>query len=153
MKPDERGNMTHPNTDRIFRIAPNRSATIALQSDRLQRPNGIVWDARNNRFIVVPPGGDTVVTWRPGEAQPTPLVTGSGQFDGVVLTRDESLFVCSQATSSVDALIDDRLVPAIQNVKGCADIGYDAKHERIAVPLTSQNRVEFYDVPRVPEKR
>lgn len=156
LKPDARGNMTHPNTDRILRIAPNRATSIALESDRLQRPNGIIWDTRNNRFIVVPLGGDTVVTWRPGQTQPTPLVTGPGQFDGVIVTRDGSLFVCSQATSSVDILVGNRLVPAIENVEGCADIGYDAKHDRIAVPLITQNRVAFYEVPRVPrvaEKR
>ncbi|MGI8546259.1 MAG: hypothetical protein ACR2M1_02830 [Gemmatimonadaceae bacterium] len=77
-------------------------------------------------------------------------MTGPGQFDGVIVTRDGTLFVCSQATSSVDVLIRDRLVPVIERVNGCADIGYNARHNRIAVPLTSSNRVEFYDVPKVP---
>lgn len=56
-----------------------------------------------------------------------------------------------KATSSVLMLDVDRLVPVIPNLPDCADIEYDPKHERIAVPLTSQNRVEFYEVPRPPK--
>lgn len=46
-----------------------------------------------------------------------------------------------------------RLVPVIEKVNGCAHIGYDARHDRIAVPLTANYRVEFYEVPSVPRSR
>jgi hypothetical protein len=46
----------HVGTDQIFRIGPDHKVSIALKTDTLGRPNGITWDAANQRFIVVPFG-------------------------------------------------------------------------------------------------
>src|SRR5256885_4697504 len=91
----------HPGTDQIFRIAPNRTVTVAIKSDSLGRPNGITWDAANQRFIVVPFGGKSLLAWKPGETTVTSLGTGAGQFDGVEITRDGATWVSSGADSSV----------------------------------------------------
>src|SRR2546423_7069890 len=81
----------HPGTDQIFRIAPNRTVTVAIKSDSLGRPNGITWDAANQRFIVVPFGGKSLVAWKPGDTTVTSLGAGPGQFDGVEITRDGAI--------------------------------------------------------------
>jgi len=56
-----------------------------------------------------------------------------------------------------DAKMDHQPVLAIvgqQPTVGLgADIGYDVRHNRVAVPLTSSNRIEFYEVPRTPRSR
>jgi sugar lactone lactonase YvrE len=142
VKPDARGNLEHRTTDKIFRIGSDRRVTVALSSDRLMRPNGIVWD--DGRFIVVPFGGDSIRAWRPGSQDLETLATGPGQFDGVIRTKDGRILLSSQSTASVHELKDGQLVELIKHLPGCADIGYDDKNEVVAVPLTGSNRVEFY---------
>ncbi|MEP6573348.1 MAG: SMP-30/gluconolactonase/LRE family protein [Gemmatimonadota bacterium] len=147
LRADRQGNLTHSGKDRIFRIAPDRSVSIAMQSDRLGRPNGIAWDPARKRFLVVPFGGDTVFAWSAADSTLTPLVAGLGQLDGVTLTGDNRVLISNQSTSSVQLLDGDRLVKIIDHLPGCADIEYDRVHHLLAVPLTSANRVEFYRVP------
>lgn len=57
--------MVDAGADRVFRIGSDRAVSIAVESERLAKPNGIAWDARERRFVVVPFGGDTLMTWRP----------------------------------------------------------------------------------------
>jgi sugar lactone lactonase YvrE len=148
-RPGNTGNLTDAGPDRVYRVGPppDRRATVALESDRLGRPNGIAWDARGTRFVIVPFGADTVMTWRPGNAQPAPLATGPGQFDGVVVLDDGRVLVSSKATGSVHELRGDRLVTLLEHLGDVADMGWDARRARLAIPLTAQNRVDFYQLP------
>lgn len=146
LKPDARGNMSHPNTDKVFRISQDRRVTVALNSDRLVRPNGIVWDDIQKQFVIVPFGGDSIRAWQPGSQDVQTLATGPGQFDGVILTRDGRILISSQSTASILELRDGQLVEVLTHLPGAADIGYDGKREVIAVPLTGANRVELYSL-------
>jgi hypothetical protein len=147
IKPDERGNVTHPGTDRLFRIGPDRVATIALSTDRFMRPDGIALDKRAERFLIVSYGGDTIFAWKPGSGNLEVLAAGPGQFDGIEITGEGRVFITSQSTASLWELRDDRLIEVILNLPGAADLGYDAKRRRIMVPLTGANRVEVYELP------
>src|SRR2546421_9261298 len=91
----------HVGVDQIFRIASDRKVSVAIKSDSLGRPNGITWDAANQRFIVVPFGGKSLVAWKPGDTTVTSLGAGPGQFDGVEITRDGAIWASSWADSSV----------------------------------------------------
>jgi glucose/arabinose dehydrogenase len=146
---DARGNTTHRGTDRVFRIDKERDASIAIELDRLGRPNGIVWDKVRKTFVIVPMGSDTLWGWRGGPALEL-LGRGPGQFDGVNFSADSTLLVASKATSSIYSLRNGRLTPVIQNLPDVADIGLDTKRGLILVTLTSRNRVELY---RSPETR
>ncbi len=147
IKPDERGNMTHPGADRLFRIGPDRVATIALSTDRFMRPNGIALDKRAERFLIASFGGDTIFAWKPGSGTLEVLAAGPGQFDGIEITEEGRVFITSQSTASLWELRDDRLIETIVNLPGAADLGYDAKRRRLLIPLTGSNRVEMYEVP------
>ena len=144
---DARGNLSHPGPDRIFRIGGDRVATIALETDRLQRPNGIAWDRGGQRFVVVPFGGDTIMTWKPGQAELVPLVAGPGQFDGVAAAPDGRVVVSSKATQGLHELRGDRLVTVLAQVGDVADFAWDAARGRVLVPLTGANRVDVFAVP------
>jgi glucose/arabinose dehydrogenase len=144
---DRRGNSTHPRTDRVFRIDTRRAATVALQNDRLTRPNGIVWDNSQRRFVIVPFGGDSLWTWKSGGSSLDLLTTGPGQFDGVAVKNDGTVFVSSKATSSIYAVRDGRLMPVVQHVNDVADIALDQRHGLLLVPRTGENTVEMYAVP------
>jgi sugar lactone lactonase YvrE len=145
--PDERGNVTHPGADRLFRIGPDRAVSTALSSDRFMRPNGIALDKRAERFLIVSFGGDTIFAWKPGSGNIEAIAAGPGQFDGIEIAEDGRVFITSQSTASLWELRGDRLFEVILNLPGAADLGYDAKRRRLMVPLTGSNRVEIYEVP------
>jgi sugar lactone lactonase YvrE len=143
---DAKGGVTHPSPDRIFRIAPDRKVTTALQSDTLERPNGITWDKAGNRFLVVAFGGPHLYSWKPGDAAPAVFGTGAGQFDGVEVVGS-AVWVSSWADSSVYRYENGTGAKAITGVPTPADIGYDAKRNRLLIPIFTGNRVEIWQLP------
>ena len=138
--------MTHPGPDRIFRIAPDRKASVAAQGDTLERPNGITWDAANNRFIVVAFGGPSVFGWHAGDAAPAVLARGQGAFDGVEVIGG-AIVVSSWADSSVTAFVGGTGTRLISGIPSPADIGYDVKRNRLLIPIFTGNRVEVWQLP------
>jgi len=135
----------HVGTDRIFRIAPDHKVTVAVANEALGRPNGITWDAANQRFVVVPFGGDTLVAWKPGDKNVTALGTGPGQFDGVEIVHG-AIVVSSWADSSVHRYENGQGTTIIKGVPSPADIGYDAKRNRLLIPIFTGNRVEIWQL-------
>jgi len=144
---DAKGGMTHPGVDRIFRIALKDGAvTEVAKGDSLERPNGITWDANNNRFLLAPFGGKDVQAWAPGQSV-TKLADGPGQYDGIEITRDGRVLVSSWADSSVYSLRNGKMSKIVSTVSAPADIGYDAKRGVLAIPRFDQNQVEFWKIP------
>lgn len=135
----------HVGTDRIFRVAPDRKVSVALQSDSLGRPNGITWDRANDRFVVVSFGSNTLFGWKPDQATTT-LGTGPGQFDGVEVVGN-AIWVSSWADSAVYRYVDGEGTNVITGVPSPADIGYDAKRNRVLIPIFMGNRVEIWQAP------
>jgi sugar lactone lactonase YvrE len=140
------GQVEHPGTDQIFRIGPDRKVSVAIKSDSLGRPNGITWDAANQRFIVVPFGANKLLAWKPGETTTTALGTGAGQFDGVEITKDGAIWVSSWTDSSVTRYSGGQSAKMVMGVPSPADIGYDARRNRLLVPIFTGNRVEVWQL-------
>jgi hypothetical protein len=138
------GQFEHPGPDRIFKLA-GRTITILAEGDELERPNGIAWDAANNRFIMAGFGGNSVFAWAP-DSTPRKFAVGPSTQDGVVLLPDGRVLVSSWADSSVH-LVGDSSVQLITGVASPADIGVDAERKRVGIPLFNLNRVEFWTVP------
>ena len=140
------GEMSHPGPNRIFRLGPKREISVFAEGDTLGGPNGITWDAANNRFIVVPFGTQSIFAWTPGDRAPRVIASGSGSFDGVEVLEGGRILVSSWADSSVHVIEDGRMRRLISGVPEPADIGVDAKRGRILVPLFMQNRVEVWEM-------
>jgi sugar lactone lactonase YvrE len=143
---DEQGTMTHPGIDRIFRIGERHRVSVAAEGDTLQRPNGITWDELGKRFIVAPIGGPPVFAWKQGNVAPTAIARGPGGFDGVEMVQGR-LFISSWTDSSVSAYEGGSQVKVISGVASPADIGYDAKRNRILIPVFTANRMEIWQLP------
>jgi sugar lactone lactonase YvrE len=140
------GGVTHPGSDRIYRVAPDRTISVALEGDTLGWPNGIAWDARNTRFLVVSFGKPTVLGWKPGDAAPTVVATGRGSFDGIEVLADGRALVSTWADSSLYVLAPDGTLRSyLTGLPAPADIGFDTKRGRVAVPLFNANRVEIWE--------
>ncbi|HEY6091601.1 MAG TPA: SMP-30/gluconolactonase/LRE family protein [Gemmatimonadales bacterium] len=135
----------HVGKDQVFRIAPDHKVSVAIANDTLGRPNGITWDAANQRFIVVPFGGNALVAWKPGEKTTTSVGSGVGQFDGVEIVKG-AILVSSWADSTVTRFENGQGTKLITGVPSPADIGYDAKRNRLLVPIFTGNRVEIWQL-------
>ncbi len=143
---DDVGRVLHPGPDRIFRVGPDRKVTVAVRGDTLGQPNGITLDVVGKRFIVVSFGGKSVMAWKPGDRAPSVIAKGPGQFDGVEVAGARIL-VSSWADSTVSSYETGQEVKLITGVPGPADIGYDAKRNRVLVPIFQGNRVELWQLP------
>lgn len=141
---DAQGNFIHPGPDRIFALK-GRTATVAAEGDWLERPNGIAWDGANNRFLVVPFGGNALLGWAPGAAKGDSLAAGPGMQDGVEILNGQTL-VTSWADSTVFVLDAAGAKKLITGVNSPADIGVDQVRGLVAIPLFLENRVEFWKV-------
>lgn len=142
---DAQGAMTHPGTDRIFKITGRKVA--ALTADSLNSPNGIAWDAANSRFILGPFNGTAVQTWKEGDKAPATLATGPGQYDGVEVLGDGRVLVTSWTDSTVDVIKDGVMTKVVTGVGGPADIGVDTKRNVVVVPRFSDNKLEYFKLP------
>jgi hypothetical protein len=143
---DDVGNVLHRGPDRIFRIGPDRAVTVALRGDSLGWPNGIALDPVGKRFIIVQLGGKSVLAWKPEDRAPSVVATGAGGFDGVVVAGNRIL-VSSTTDSTVSSYETGKQVRLISGVPGAADIGYDAKRNRVLIPIVTGNRVEIWQLP------
>src|SRR5881227_2739446 len=113
---DPKGAMTHPGVNRIFRIAfSGDKVTEAATGDSLENPNGITYDAANNRFLLAPFGGKDMQAWTAGKA-PTKLADGPGQYDGIEITRDGRVLISSWADSSVYSVRDGKMSKIVSGV-------------------------------------
>ena len=142
---DEKGAVTHPGVDQIFKIE-GRKAT-SLKPDSLNAPNGITWDAANGRFLLAPFQGNAVQSWKPGDKATATVVTGPGQYDGIEALSDGRILVTSWADSAVHVVQNGAITKLVPNVNGPADIGIDGKRGVVAVPRFADNKVEFYKIP------
>jgi len=143
---DDVGNVLHPGPDRVFRIGPDRKVTVAARGDSLGWPNGITVDPVGKRFIIVAFGAaKAVLAWKPGDRAPHAIAKGAGGFDGVEVAGARIL-VSSWADSTVSAYETGQEVKVITGVPSPADIGYDAKRNRVLVPILSGNRVEVWQL-------
>ena len=140
--------VTDTGRNRIYRVHGG-AATVALADSALGSPNGITWDAANDRFVVVPYGGaKALVAWRPGTATLTTIAAGpGGRYDGVEVVSGGRLVVASQADTSLHVSRGDVLVPFARTSGRPADIGVDTRRGRVAVPFIALNRVEIWTLP------
>lgn len=145
---DAAGNVSHPGVNRIFKLV-GKAVTEAAKGDSLGNPNGIAWDAAKSRFVLAPFGAAALQSWTPGQAAPTTMVSGPGQYDGVeVLGKTGYILVSSWADSTVHIVHGDQhMMPLVKGVAAPADIGVDTKRNVLAVPLFNDGKVAFYRIP------
>ena len=134
----------HPGPDQVFRIEKGK-ATVVLQLPDKPGPNGITWDSAGSRFVVVAFQGKSIYQWAPGDSVATVIAEGPGMMDGVEPLGDGRLIFTSWADSSLHMLDAGRITKMVGGLPGPADIGLDLERGRVAVPLLTENRLEFVD--------
>jgi sugar lactone lactonase YvrE len=141
------GRMQHAGPDRIFRIAPDRRVTVAVEGEALGMPNGIAWDAEGRRLLVGPLADSAaVLAWTPGDSATRVVARGPGGYDGIEPVGDGSFLISSLDARSIVRLRGATVETVIADLHSPADIGWDAKRRRVLVPTLDGNRVEIWDV-------
>jgi sugar lactone lactonase YvrE len=141
-----KGEVSHPGPDQVLRITKAGAAAV-LTSPRLEGPNGIAWDLKERRFVIVSFMGKGIYGWRPGDREPAPLGAGPGQLDGVVVLPDGRLLVTSWADSSLFVMETGRTRKVASGIASPADIGFEPRESRVAVPQLMENKVQFWELP------
>ena len=139
------GKMTHPGPDRVFKIA-GRKVTTALTFKGQPAPNGITWDYTASRFVIVPNGDTTIVSWAPGDSAPQRVATAPTMMDGVEALGGGRYLVTSWADSSLNLVADGKVTRIAAGIAAPADIGFDRAGGKVAVPQLTENTIELLDV-------
>jgi sugar lactone lactonase YvrE len=140
----------HVGGDKIFDVGPGHSVRVVEASPALDQPNGVTWDARGRRWLVVTfdPWASQVYSMRPASTTRTVVARGKGQFDGVEALADGSILVSSWADSSIHVFADSSDQRVVRYLSEPADIGVDTRRNRVAVPLPIAGRVELWELPK-----
>lgn len=133
--------------DRVWRIGPSREISVALESDTLGWLNGIAWDARADRFVLLPLNGRRVLGWSPGSA-PEALANGPGGYDGVELLPAGEMLVSSQDGGGLFLVRGGAMVRLVGGIGAIANHGWDPRSRRVALPDLDRHRVEIWELPR-----
>ncbi|HEV7366733.1 MAG TPA: hypothetical protein VGN76_12875 [Gemmatimonadales bacterium] len=143
---DNKGALSHPGPDQVLKITRG-GATAALTSPKLEGPNGIAWDPKEKRFVIVSFLGKGIYGWKPGQTELESLGSGPGQQDGVVALPDGRLVVTSWADSSLFVLEKGQTRKVASGIASPADIDFEEKDSRVAVPQLMENKVQFWELP------
>jgi hypothetical protein len=137
----------HPGGEKVFRLAGRTIETLPL-SPPVGWPNGITWDSRAKRWLIVtfdPFASELIAFPQRGGAR-TKLGSGIGRFDGIEVMNDGRVLVSAWVDSSIHVFADGKDQRIIRHLSQPADIGLDTRRNRVAIPLVMMDRVQFWQV-------
>jgi len=142
--------VTDTGRNKLYKVQGAGGPTVVVADSMLGAPNGITWDAANNRFIIVPFGGyKGIRAWVPGTSTLTDAGMSTGaKYDGVEVLSEGRVLVASQADTSLHLFSGSSGHAIIHTLGPPADIAVDTKRNRVAVPVVAMNHVEIYELPR-----
>ena len=135
--------------DKLFIVGPNHSVRVAASGVQLDKPNGITWDAKAQRWLYVSfnPFHSRLFAFHDGDTTRAVLDSGRGRWDGVEALPDGRILVSSWTDSTVHLITDGHDERLVRNVPAPADIGVDSKRNLVLVPLGVLSRVELWTIP------
>ena len=140
--------VTDTGVSQLIRLDGRRGIVVAT-GPSLGSPNGIVLEPVSGRMILVPweAGGDSLRIWDPVHRTLEIWATSpGGPFDGAEFSGSD-LIVASQGDSALH-LVRSGTGHPFQKVSGRpADIAFDSRRGRIAVPYIALDRVDVFPGP------
>jgi sugar lactone lactonase YvrE len=135
--------------DKLFVVGPNHSVRVQASGAQLDKPNGITWDAKGQRWLYVSfdPFHSKLFALRENDTARAVVDSGHGKWDGVEALADGRILVSSWTDSSVHLITNGRDERLVRNVPAPADIGVDTRRHFVLVPLGVFSRVELWSIP------
>jgi hypothetical protein len=130
-------------TWRVFRIAPDGAASVLIEGDPLNRPNGIAIDNDGN-LVMVNIGNDEVLTFSPeGELLRTEKAAQPGN-DGIVILPDGTKYVSSVRQGGVSRIRPGEAAELIATgIPSAASMCYDSGANQLVIPMNPNNSLAF----------
>jgi sugar lactone lactonase YvrE len=119
------------------------------------KPNGVLWDSRNNRLLVLSWGTNAAIyAYRFSDANYAPLInTNFSNFDGLAFDCDGNLYFSSWSPASAIKFVNYPITSAstvsdfsIAGLANPADITYNKIANEIAVPNSGNSTLSFQAV-------
>jgi len=139
---DDKGQMSHPGPDRIVQVTGRQYKVVSTFAHE-PGPNGIAYDATAGRFLVNAFASRNFYAWKPGMTAPDSIGVGAGAGDGLEILADGRALYTSWADSSLSLFANGTSSTIMKGLPSPADIGYDAKRQRVAIPLFNDGKVVF----------
>jgi sugar lactone lactonase YvrE len=130
----------------IYAVGPNATVRTVASGAPAGQPNGIAWDAAHRRWIVV--SFDqfrwNVSTMEGDSLRPLLAREKQGKLDGVEVLPSGGILYSSWADSSLHLLEGGHDRQVIREVVAPADLGYDARRQRVMIPLPTLGWVQLW---------
>ncbi|MCA9738333.1 MAG: SMP-30/gluconolactonase/LRE family protein [Gemmatimonadota bacterium] len=127
-------------TDAVYRMAADGRMNAIAEGDFLGHPNGIAVGSRG--IFVVTFGSGEVFTLTADGERTTVLPASDRQLDGVEFVRDGGFMFSSWGEQAVLRVgPTGALRRIVTDIEAPADIGYDARRNRVLIPLFNANQV------------
>lgn len=146
---DAQGQMSHPGPDRIVQVIGRQYKPVVAFTGQ-PGPNGIAYDATGGRFLVNAFASKNFFAWKVGQAAPDSAGVGAGGGDGLEILADGRALYTSWADSSLSVFANGTSTTLMKGLPSPADIGVDAKRQRVAVPLFNDGKVIFVKLGGTP---
>jgi hypothetical protein len=137
------GSSPDPATWRVWKIAPDGTASVFVQGAPLRQPNGIAFDPQGN-VVVVNVGTADVLTFSPaGQLVRTETAAHAGN-DGLVIMPDGTKYVSSVLQGGVSRIRPGTPAELIaRNIPSAASMCYDAGANQLVIPMNPNNGLAF----------
>jgi hypothetical protein len=145
---DDKGNYV-VGPSRIFAVGAGGAIRVVATDAQVKQPNGIVWDAANKRWVVVSfdQFSVNVKAFDSSDSARSLLSQAKqGRLDGVELLPSGGILYASWADSSIHLLEGGQDRQIIREVTFPADIGYDTRRGRVAIPMPTLGWVQLWAV-------
>jgi hypothetical protein len=141
------GDNADPATWRVWKIAPDGTASVLVQGAPLRQPNGIALDPQGN-VVVVNVGNAEVLTFSPtGQLVRTENAAQAGS-DGLVIMPDGTKYVSSVMLGGVSRMRPGAPAELIaRNIPAAASMCYDAGANQLVIPMNQNNGLAFVPIP------
>ncbi len=139
-------------SDAVYRVVleAGRQGSTLAQSPELGHPSGL---AVGTRGIFVTTFGTGEIFRLTPAGERTSVIPASGRsFDGIVFLPDGGFAYSSSSESTIHLVTGEgRIVRLLEDIPEPGALGYDEARNRILVPLLSENRILFVDLPDEPD--
>ncbi len=141
------GENANPDTWRVWKIAPDGTASVFVQGPPLRQPNGVAFDPQGN-VVVVNMGSTEVLTFSPaGRLVKTENAAQAGS-DGLVILRDGTKYVSSVSEGGVSRIRPGGRAELIaRNIPSAASMCHDAGANQLVIPMNPNNGLAFLPIP------
>lgn len=130
--------------DAIYGFGVGGASQVAGGAD-LKGPNGIYVDQQ--AIYMASYGGNTIWRRSMSGGLPETITLPKGQLDGLLRLGDGSLLVSSWEGKAVYRVAPNgQVTTAVEDVESPADIGWDARRNRLLVPLFTKNAIEVREL-------